>query len=758
MYLDKNRFKIEEISVDNPDYEILKEPVYLDYSIDYGILTFQEPQAGINPDGVTITVEEAPSAATIKIPNKLRKIDISLNLIKEDAEHPGTYLPGAVFEITPDGYDPIRVTTTDSPDGVRVENLPRVDSYSVQEIQAPEGYILDPTIYTYTLEEFENEYGSDGKTITAKRLSVNCDNKSVMGNLRIRKMDQENGELLSGAEFEIRKGVPPQSYEDAGSDQYEKVGIITIGMDGTGEYNNIPYGKYFLREIKAPEGYQISKELIPFAVEKNQQMIELDIPNRKLEGELTIVKVDSEDNQKPLAGAVFTIHREDTDQQVGDELITNLDGKIGPISLPYGKYYIKEVRFPAGYGSATGKTYPFELNQINPVYVETIENTKANYGLRIYKRDSETRDLLAGAVFGVFEKGKSPQNSDPIVTFKSNATGIATVLLSTPGDYDIYELTPPPGYELLTEKIPVHVDDTMPTVELTIENSRQKLAIEIKKQEEGSKKPLAGAVFEIRNEKTGALIATTDPTNENGEVTVEVPAGNQTYTVTEIKAPEGYVLDSTPHKVTVTKEDDGNGNIIYEAEPLVIDNRLIKGNIKLVKVDETDRTIPLAGAVFEVRNESGERVDELTTNSQGEAMSKELTYGKYTLVETQAPDGYELSEQTYEAELSEAEPLVTVTATNARKKGGFVIKKVDAQKPETILPGAEFTIFKSSEDAQEQQNAIEKQTTGADGLARFEQLDYGTYYIRETKAPEGYQLNDRIMAVTVDKDWKEALI
>lgn len=756
VYNDKNRFKIEEISVDNPDYEILKEPVYLDYSIHMGKLTFQEPQSGINPDGVTITVEEGPSAATIKIPNKLRKIDISLNLIKEDAEHPGTYLPGAVFEITPDGYDPIRVTTTDSPDGVRVENLPRADSYSVQEIQAPEGYILDPTIYTYTLEEFENEYGSDGKTITAKRLSVSRDNKSVMGNLRIRKMDQENGEILSGAEFEIRKGVPPQSYEDAGSDQYEKVGTIIIGTDGTGKYNNLPYGKYFLREIKAPDGYQISEELLPFAIEKDQQIIELDIPNRKLEGELTIVKVDSEDNQKPLAGAVFTIHRKDTDKQVGDELITNMDGKIGPISLPYGEYYIKEVRFPAGYGSATGKTYPFELNQNNPVYVETIENTKANYGLRIYKRDSETRDLLAGAVFGVFEKDKSPQNADPIVTFKSNASGIATVLLSNPGDYDIYELTPPTGYELLTEKISVHVDDTTPTVELTIENSRQKLAIEIKKQEEGSQKALAGAVFEIRNEKTGALVATTDPTNENGKVTVEVPAGNQTYTVTEIKAPEGYVLDSTPHKVTVTKEDDGNGNIIYEAKPLVIDNRLIKGNIKLVKVDETDRTIPLAGAVFEVRNESGETVDQLTTNSQGEAMSKELAYGKYTLVETQAPEGYELSDNPYEAELSEAKPLVTVTATNARKKGGFVIKKVDAQKPETILSGAEFTIFKSSEDAQNQQNAIEKQTTGGDGQARFEQLDYSTYYIRETKAPEGYQLNNRIMAVTVDKDWQEA--
>lgn len=754
VYNDKNRFKIEEISVDNPDYEMIKEPVYLDYSIYMGTLTFQEPQSGTNPDGVTITVEEAPSVATIKIPNKLRKIDISLNLIKEDAEYPGTYLPGAVFEITPDGYDPIRVTTTDSPDGVRIENLPRADSYAVQEIQAPEGYILDPTIYTYTIEEFENEYGSDGKIITAKRLSVNCDNKSVTGNLRIRKVDQENGKLLSGAEFEIRKGVPPQDYEDAGSDQYEKVGTITIGMDGTGEYNDIPYGKYFLGETKAPEGYQISRDLIPFAIEKNQQVIELDVPNRKLEGDLTIVKVDSEDNQKPLAGAVFTIHRKNTDEQVGDELVTNMDGKIGPISLPYGEYYIKEVRFPAGYGSATGKTYPFELNQKNPVHVETIKNTKANYGLRIYKRDSETRDLLAGAVFGVFEKDQSPQNSDPIVTFKSNATGIATVLLSTPGDYDLYELTSPPGYELLTEKIPVHVDDTIPTVELTIENSRQKLSIEITKQEEGSQKPLAGAVFEIRNEKTGALVATTDPTNKNGVVTVEVPAGNQIYTVTEIKAPEGYVLDSTPHKVTVTKEDDGNGNIIYEAEPLVIDNRLIKGNIKLVKVDETDKTIPLAGAVFEVRNEGGETVDELTTNSQGEAMSKELPYGKYILVEIQAPEGYELSEHRYETELSKAQALVTVTATNVRKKGGFEIKKVDAQNPETILQGAEFTIFKSREDAQNQQNAIARQTTGSDGLARFGQLEYGTYYVCETKAPDGYQLNNRIMAVTVDEDWE----
>lgn len=746
VYNDKNRFKIEEVSVDNPDYEILKEPVYLDYSIYMGKLTFQEPQSGINPDGVTITVEEAPSAATIKIPNKLRKIDISLNLIKEDAEHSGTYLPGAVFEITPEGYAPIRVTTTASPDGVRVENLPRVDSYSVQEIQAPEGYILNPTIYTYTLDEFENEYGLDGKTIMAKRLSVSCDNKSVMGNLRIRKVDQENGELLSGAEFEIRKGIPPQNYEEAESNQYEKVGIITIDTDGTGEYNNLPYGKYFLREIQAPEGYQISKELIPFAIEKNQQVIELDVSNRKLEGELTIVKVDSEDNQKPLAGAVFTVHRKDTNEQVGDRLVTGPDGKAS-MSLPYGEYYVKEVSFPSGYASASGKTYDFTLDGTHIEVTKNISNTKSKYALRLFKTDRETGEFLAGAVFGLYANDADPKTAEPIQKFTTNANGSAVVFLAKGGHYDIYELQAPAGYQRLTEKFEVYVDDKAPTVEITVENTKQSLNIEIHKTDEAAN-PLAGAVFEIRNAKTGALVAKTEPINSTGKVTVQVPAGDYEYTVTEIQAPDGYVLDSTPRPVILNKGNQ-DGEIIYTAEPVEITNRQMKGNIKLVKVDGESNK-PLEGAVFGVYDSKGELVDTLTTNSNGEAMSKNLPNGKYTLKELTPPPGYEHSEKTYNAELTETGKLITITAENTPLKGGFTVRKTDAQKPGTVLSGAVFRVYASYEDAAANRNYVAEKTTGANGLAVFENLSYGTYYVKETKAPEGYELNTRIFTVTVD--------
>lgn len=708
-------------------------------------------------DSSSIGVEVGDTGLEFTVKNEF--IPVNLTLIKKEKDKE-TYLAGAEFTVTANGGKAdgkqIKVETDGTSKGKTV-SLPWAESYSVQETRAPEGYILDPTVYDYTLEEFKSQMDESGTVLLAKNLSVLKENTAITGSLRIRKVDAQNGASLSGAVFEIRKGAPPESYDEAGTDKYELVDRIAIGSDGTGGYNNLLYGAYFLREIKPPQDYGLSKELIPFAIKQVMQTVELDVPNRRLEGSLTIRKVDQENNQTPLAGAVFTIHRQGTDEQVGDELVTDVQGKIGPVSLPYGEYYIKEVRFPAGYVSATGKTYPFELNQTQNVHVETIGNTKAQYGLRIYKRDGETRKMLAGAVFGVFKDGETPQANEPIVTFRSNASGIATVLLSEPNDYDVYELVPPAGYRPRTEKIDVHVDDTTPTIELDIDNYRQMLTIEIIKQEEETAKPLAGAVFEIRNERTGTLVATTDPTGDNGKVTVVVPAGDHTYTVTEIKAPDGYVLDSTPHTVTVKKGEDGDGNITYEAEPLVIGNKLIQGNIRLLKVDATDKQTPLAGAVFEVRNESGETVDELTTNSQGEAMSKELPYGKYTLVETKAPEGYELDNMTpHQVELSKEQTLVTVTAENTPKKGGFTVRKVDAEHAEKVLAGAEFTIFKSYEDAQNLQKEVGKQTTGTDGLASFQDLDYGTYYVRETKAPKGYQLNDRIMAVTVDQDWQSA--
>lgn len=591
-------------------------------------------------------IEEAPSAATIKIPNKLRKIDISLNLIKEDAEHPGTYLPGAVFEITPDGYDPIRVTTTDSPDGVRVENLPRADSYSVQEIQAPEGYILDPTIYTYTLEEFENEYGSDGKTITAKRLSVNCDNKSVMGNLRIRKMDQENGELLSGAEFEIRKGVPPQSYEDAGSDQYEKVGIITIGMDGTGEYNNIPshmdgydmvtkaphvtskklsYGTYYVKEITPPDGYKVNDKVYTVTFKENIPLVAIGAEDEAYKGSISVVKKDSATDQ-PLKGVIFAIFTAEEYEK-------------------YQKYQEE--------GSG-------DIEELSPIYLTTDEMGQASTG-------------------NILELGQ---------------------------EYVMIEYAPPAGYDP-----PVNEDGSekvwrfTPTkdemiFEYEIENTKQREIIIHKTDENGN--PVNGVVF-------GLFSYGTQLNGQEGTVVIDGTGVNDIYTYT--------------HK-----------------------NKIVMGQLKIKKADPAGKA--LAGAQFAIYTESGsdgEPVDSITTGEDGTATSKLLPYGWYIVRETKAPEGYELDTNLrLRCRISENEQIVEFTVMNyPGNEPGIYIVKYDKDNPNKYLEGAQFDLYKDSALTEKIGGPYVTEENGQVKITDTDALNKGeTYYLKETRAPEGYQLDE----------------
>ena len=296
----------------------------------------------------------------------------------------------------------------------------------------------------------------------------------------------------------------------------------------------------------------------------------------------------------PLANARFQIYDADTGNVVGEELITGPDGNIGPVELPYGKYYIKETTPPPGYVKESGDwEKEFTLNDSNPVYEPIVPNNKTEYAFRLIKQDAEGNGL-AGAEFGLYEAGSPSPHEDSSVeaihTFRTNISGVAIVSLGEAGDYDIYELEAPDGYELLTEKWEIHVDDDMPTAEVgPIVNNRYPITLKILKKDEENQ-PLAGAVFEIKNKETGKSVAITGETDENGEVTVEVPAGYITYTATELKAPEGYVLDDTPRDVSVSKVSDAEtGEETFLAEPLTVVNKKQKsstGTIKLVKTEE----------------------------------------------------------------------------------------------------------------------------------------------------------------------------
>ena len=699
--------------------------------------------------------DNTTSGATLDLTVINKFIPVNLTVIKkEEGLEPAKYLAGAEFTITPFGKAPIILKTTGASEGDMV-TLPWAESYTVQETKAPDGYILDSTIYDYTLKDFQDQMDDTGKVLLAKNLTVTKTNTPVKGRLQVTKVDAENHSPLTGAKFEIYQGSlkPNHTYADVKEPEYTKAGIIQINADGTGISEELPYGNYLLKEIQAPNGYDITKEVYETKISRDKETVYIQIPNKRSEGKLTIIKKDDSD-QKPLAGAVFTVHRKDTNEQVGDRLITGADGTAS-VTLPYGKYYVKEVSFPSGYASASGKTYPLELSGITTEVEKIISNTKTQYALRLFKVDKDTRESLAGAVFGIYEDNADPKVSEPIQKATTNANGSAVVFLVKGGHYDIYELEPPAGYQKLEQKFEVYVDDTKPAVEITVENVKQNLTIEIYKKDQNSQ-PLPGAVFEIRNAKTGELVVTTEPTNYTGSVTVSVPAGDYEYTVTEIAAPDGYVLDSTPKPVIIKKEEQ-NGKIIYKADPVEITDYPIQGNIKLIKVEKDTQT-PLEGAVFGVYDSDRNLVDTLTTNSKGEAMSKRLSPKAYTLKELTPPPGYQLSDVEYNAVFIPGENLITVTAENTPLKGGFTVKKIDPQNPSAKLTGAVFAAYTSYEDAEKQEKHIAEQTVSTEGTAIFSNLSYGTYFIRETKAPEGYELNNRIFTVTVDQQSEAAVI
>lgn len=710
-------------------------------------------------DGSSVWVDFDPrDMTTLEFTVKNEFIPVNLTLVKKEDGKENVYLAGAEFTITVHGGNSdgqqIKVETTDTSEGKTIK-LPWAESYSVQETKAPEGYILDPTVCDYTLEDFQNQMDATGTVLLAKKHKVTMTNTPIIGKIQVKKVDEDDNKALTGAEFDIYRGslTPGHTYDDVKEPTYKNVGKITVDGSGIGVSEELSYGEYLLKETKAPAGYQITRELYPVKVSRENETVYVQISNRKSEGVLKIVKKD-EETFEPLAGAVFTVHRKDNDEQVGDKLVTGSDGKAS-MKLPYGEYYVKEVSFPSGYASASGKTYNFTLDGTQIEVTKNISNTKSKYALRLFKTDRETGEFLGGAVFGLYEDDADPKVVDPIQKFTTNANGSAVVFLTKGGHYDIYELQAPAGYQRLTEKFEVYVDDKVPTVEITVENTKQSLDIEIHKTDEADK-PLAGAVFEIRNAKTGALVATTEPTGVTGKVTVQVPAGDYEYTVTEIQAPAGYVLDSTPRPVMINKGNQ-DGEIIYTAEPVQITNRQMKGNIKLVKVDG-DSQKPLEGAVFGVYDNNDELVDTLITNSKGEAMSKNLPNGSYTLKELTPPPGYEHSEMTYNAELTDTETLITITAENTSLKGGFTIRKADAQKSDKVLSGAVFRVYASYEEAANNGKYIAEKTTETNGLAVFENLSYGTYYVKETKAPEGYELNIRIFTVTVDGESAENLV
>ncbi|PEF75661.1 adhesin [Bacillus pseudomycoides] len=258
-------------------------------------------------------------------------------------------------------------------------------------------------------------------------------------------------------------------------------------------------------------------------------------------------------------------------------------------------------------------------------------------------------------------------------------------------------------------------------------------ALKVMKVDE-NKKPLPGAVFEVfdSNQKSmGTITANKNGIAELGNLELG------TYSVKEVKAPVGYVLDPNPKTFEVKTG---------EVTVIELKNVQIKGSIEITKVDLADGNNKLPGAEFIIHDEQGKEVVKGKTNEQGIAKFDKLPAGKYTYKETIAPKGYVLNEETFSFEIKENGQIIKHVVKDKKIEGSLEITKVDLADGNKKLPGAEFIIH------DEQGKEVVKGKTNEQGIAKFDKLPAGKYTYKETIAPNGYLINEETFHFEIKND------
>ena len=273
---------------------------------------------------------------------ELKNISFGLFAAEELVSASGTSIPA-------DGLIEI-VTLNESGNGTVKTDLP-MGGYYVKELATDEHYILPDTKYPVTFEYAGQE--------TAKvQLAVNdgeaIENDLIYGSVSGRKVN-ENGEPLGGALIGLFK------YNDTEFTKENALMTVTSKEDGSFSFEQIPFGIWYAREIEQPTGFVLNETVYEVNIAENEQVVEIEIVNEFVRGNITLTKVDADFPDNKLTGATFEVYQDnnaDGKPDGGDTLIGTLTESEAGIyemkDLLYGHYLIKETKAPEGFLLDTG--------------------------------------------------------------------------------------------------------------------------------------------------------------------------------------------------------------------------------------------------------------------------------------------------------------------------------------------------------------------------------------------------------------------
>ncbi|EPC06059.1 LPXTG-domain-containing protein cell wall anchor domain, partial [Bacillus cereus IS075] len=641
----------------------------------------------------------------------------------------GKTLAGAEFSVRDrnnikvPGYEKL---TTNDQGQIEAKDL-RPGDYQFVEEKAPKDYDIDKKPIEFTIVKSQK-----------KAVTVTATNHLIKGGVTLTKTDDIDGTALAGAVFKI---------VDANDEKKVIRKNVTTGADGKVTVKDLEPGTYRFIETEAPKDYVLNTNPIEFTIDKSQQSFATVTATNSLKtGEVELLKVDEFGDKKPLKGAVFKIV-DVNNNDVRTDLTTNADGKTKADKLRPGTYKFIETAAPEHYVlRAEPIEFTIDRSQKETLLVKA-ENALKPGDVELTKVDDIDGTALAGAVFKIVDANDEKKVIRENIKTGADGKAIATGL--RPGDYKFIEVTAPKYYDKNTSPIKFTITESQTTsATVTAKNSLTKGGIELTKVNAADEKEtLEGAVFKIVNRDTNEDTRTNLVTNSEGKLVVDdLRPGN--YKLIETKAPTYYDVNVEPIEFTIEK---GQQKLL----PLTFKNSLTKGKVKLIKEDDVESSIALAGAVFTLQDANGTEIaKDLKTDDHGVIVIPDLAPGDYQFIETSAPEHYKLDQTPIKFTIkkgSKDDLPVPVTVTNSLLTGGVTLTKVDDVDGAT-LEGAEFIIV----DAHDTKKVVRKElTTDKQGKVSASDLRPGDYQFIEVKAPKDYTLANDPIPFTIGKSQKE---
>ena len=621
-----------------------------------------------------------------------------IKIVKKDAET-GNTIPyaGAGFQL----YDPNgnlitmtftypEVTTIDTfyttADGYLItpQTLEYGKGYSLVEVQAPYGYVLDSEPVYFDVEQSDSTEES-GITV----IEVVRSNLAQKGTITVSKSGEvfssvsENNGLyqpifavsgLEGAVYEITAAEDIYTLDGTlRASKGEVVDTVTTGADGTAKSKELYLGKYEVKEITAPFGMVLNDEIhsveLVYAGQNmavtetatsfynERQRVGIDLTKS-----LEVDKNYGIDNNGEIFDVTFGLYAE-KDIVAADGTVIPADGLIEIISfdengygkaatdLPFGSYYVKEISTNSAYIISDQKypvTFEYQGQDTATVHItandgEAIEN-KLIYGSVSGKKSDEDGKALGGAVIGIFKAGTEEfTKENAIQTTTSKDDGSFSFAKVPYGTWIIREIESPKGFVLSEEEIAVTIGKVDEVVEIELINYFIKGSIELTKVDKDyPDNKLSGAVFEVFADTNGN--GEFDKDDELlGEMT-ELDGGIYQmkelrygkYFVREKAAPTGFVLDENVYTVSI--EENGKTYVVENEAGKGFVNAAQTGSLKIVKTSSDGK---VEGFSLRVTGVNGYDKT-FTTDRNGEIFVEDLRIGEYTVSEVsdKASAGY----------------------------------------------------------------------------------------------------------------------